>query len=593
MPKKDYYQILGVSKNAPESEIKKAYPSKSESEKRKAEEQMKEINQAYGVLSDKEKKQRYDAYGSEETFFRPTGGADFERFRRSSPIIDEILSSFMQDFEFRGGTEYWQDRARAANREKNPQPGQDLVFSLPLTQKELISGTKKKVAFSVARICLRCQQTGVDTECVICKGQGIIDAVQQTFLGNFRFQTTCYRCQGRCPQCLGRKFVIQKKTLEISVPPGLKPNQKLRSRETGNDSLHELQPISEEKILVIRQTAEETVKTFWRENSSVSELINGKSVMGLIGIVHIEGKFQGLKTKLEINNEKDRLIKLITLEKEKEKSKETIEDNWTNRCGEDFLINGKTEDVLNDKNTVEEVETERVYMIKLIIDEKKKEEPFIPETGREEGIISPYIVGDEHKTEERVADENNDMQGAIGEKREELTQKVDEATSEEDQKDDDEEEGREIFLDSPTHMDDDTRINPASSLKNNPGLSIETNIPVSSTFSIAEKTGSGEEASFKSFSFSPGTPESKDKKEPKERRKSTAEKFFNFMGFKTPTKEKETTIMTDNPKTYSSEEEAGENSGSKNPRLNYSRFMRLLTLAQIKLNRKQLSEIAL
>ncbi|CAG8748588.1 21937_t:CDS:2, partial [Cetraspora pellucida] len=212
--------------------------SKSEGEKRKAEEQMKEINQAYGVLGDKEKKQRYDAYGSEEAFFRPSGGTDFERFRRSSPIIDEIFSSFMQDFDFRGGTEYWQDRARAANREKKSQPGQDLVFSLPLTQKELISGTKKKVAFSVTRICSRCQQTGTDTKCVICKGQGVINTVQQTFLGNFRLQTTCPRCQGSCPQCLGRKFVIRKKTLEISVPTGLKPNQKVRFRGTGNDSLH-------------------------------------------------------------------------------------------------------------------------------------------------------------------------------------------------------------------------------------------------------------------------------------------------------------------------------------------------------------------
>ncbi|CAG8842691.1 39451_t:CDS:1 [Gigaspora margarita] len=205
---------------------------------------MREINQAYETLGNKEKRQQYDTYGSEEAFFRTGSQADFERFRfegfrRSSAIIDEILSSFRADFGFGGGeTEYWRNRTRTAAEERIPQLGQDLFFSLSLTRKELVSGTKKKVSFSVARTCSRCQQTGVDINCSICKGKGVVNTVQQTFLGNFRLQTTCPQCQGHCSRCLGRKFVIQKKTLEISIPAGFKSNQKLRYRGIGSDGLH-------------------------------------------------------------------------------------------------------------------------------------------------------------------------------------------------------------------------------------------------------------------------------------------------------------------------------------------------------------------
>ncbi|CAG8783065.1 8861_t:CDS:1, partial [Racocetra persica] len=164
-------------------------------EKKQAEEQMKQINQAYGVLGNKEKRQQYDRYGGKQDFFRVGGG--FEGFTGASSIFDEILRNFA-DFDFGQRTEYRQSRTRFTS-EPVAQQGEDLTFSLTLTQEEAKNGTRKKLSFSVARACANCHQSGVQTpdnivKCPTCRGYGVVQTSYSIFLGNIRSQTTCPRC---------------------------------------------------------------------------------------------------------------------------------------------------------------------------------------------------------------------------------------------------------------------------------------------------------------------------------------------------------------------------------------------------------------
>src|SRR5439155_12936707 len=120
----------------------------------------------------------------------------------------------------------------------------------PLTFKESILGNKKKISFSVERSCPNCHQTGADSPndivlCPTCQGQGIINTIRQTILGTIRTQGVCSRCQGqrkivkkKCGHCLGQKFVSQKEIMEVNVPRGIQPDQKLRYQGVGNDGLN-------------------------------------------------------------------------------------------------------------------------------------------------------------------------------------------------------------------------------------------------------------------------------------------------------------------------------------------------------------------
>lgn len=239
MTAKDYYQILGVKKTASDQEIKKArdrlalkyHPDRqhgeSEVKKKQAEEKMAEVNQAYQVLSDKEKRRNYDRYGSESA--SQQRGYSTRGFQTNGEF-----SNFFQDifdiFGERNGYQ-WQG-TRSQTRTQTP-TSNDISLSIELTFPESVLGTKKKISLNLEKYCAVCrQQPGVHSpshiiECLTCRGRGVVKS--QSLFGTF--QTACSQCQGR-----GGRFRPEEKKIELNIPRGIRPNGKLRYQEVGHDS---------------------------------------------------------------------------------------------------------------------------------------------------------------------------------------------------------------------------------------------------------------------------------------------------------------------------------------------------------------------
>ena len=198
---------------------------------------MKEINQAYGVLSDSEKRKNYDRYGSENAFNQ--GYNSSREFGGEDDFFKDIFGAF-----FGGGAETRHDTYTGNSARQ--QTGKDILIELTLTFKESIVGTKKKVSLELEKSCSSCRQTGASsssdiTDCSTCQGRGVVNTIQRTILGAIRTQTTCSRCQGsgkiikkKCGYCGGEKFVTQKEAIELTVPRGIQPDKRLRYQGIGN-----------------------------------------------------------------------------------------------------------------------------------------------------------------------------------------------------------------------------------------------------------------------------------------------------------------------------------------------------------------------
>ncbi len=234
MPKnRDYYETLGVPRNASDEEIKKAFrklafkyhPDHNKDES--AEENFKEINEAYEVLSDTKKRASYDRYGRVAT----ADSLDFEGFGFGG--LGDIFDAFF------GAT-----AARAQRR--SPQKGSDLQANLTLSFEEAVFGADKQ--FEVWRIenCSACQglgsQPGTNPQkCPNCNGNGEIRRVQQSLFGRFVHAATCPHCKGEgtvinnpCRQCKGSGKVRIKRKLTVTVPPGIDESYQMRLSKEGD-----------------------------------------------------------------------------------------------------------------------------------------------------------------------------------------------------------------------------------------------------------------------------------------------------------------------------------------------------------------------
>jgi molecular chaperone DnaJ len=247
MAKRDYYEILGVDKNASADEVKKAYrktamqyhPDRNPDNK-KAEEKFKEAAEAYEVLSDDNKKARYDRYGHAGV----DGNANFGG--RGGMTMDDIFSQFGDIFGDSGSPfeSFFGGSSRRGG--SGGQKGSNLRIKVSLTMEEIETGVTKKIKVKKQKTCDQCQGSGAKDAssvktCGTCGGSGYVRQVRSTFLGQMQTTTVCPTCSGNgktvtasCIKCKGDGRLMDKETIEIEIPAGVEDGMQLSMRGKGN-----------------------------------------------------------------------------------------------------------------------------------------------------------------------------------------------------------------------------------------------------------------------------------------------------------------------------------------------------------------------
>ncbi len=231
MSKRDYYEVLGVERDADDNAIKSAYRKLARqyhpdvNKSADAEERFKEINEAYEVLSDADKRTTYDRFGHAATQggFGGAGGAG-----AGFPGFGDIFEEFFGGFT----------GARGAQR--GPTRGNDLRYDLSITFQEAVFGAEKEIEMPRLEVCPQCQGSGAEPgtkpiRCPQCNGTGEVRRAQQTILGQFVTVTACPRCNGEreiattpCTQCRGQKRIRVTRKLAVSVPAGVDDGMRIR-----------------------------------------------------------------------------------------------------------------------------------------------------------------------------------------------------------------------------------------------------------------------------------------------------------------------------------------------------------------------------
>lgn len=249
--KRDYYEVLGVQKNATEEELKKAYrrlakqyhPDANPDNKKEAEKKFKEINEAYEVLSDKQKRNMYDQFGHSgpngysSDFSGFSGFEGFSGFNGAEFDFGDIFSSF-----FDGGA--------SRNRKKNgPLRGRDLKVRVEISFEEAAFGVTKEITINREEQCDTCKGSGCKPgtspeNCRVCGGSGQVRSTQNTILGSFSTVRTCDHCGGTgkiisnpCNECKGRGTVRKQRKIKISIPEGIDNGQVISLRGEGEPGL--------------------------------------------------------------------------------------------------------------------------------------------------------------------------------------------------------------------------------------------------------------------------------------------------------------------------------------------------------------------
>jgi len=246
--KRDYYEALGISREASQEEIKKAYrlkakelhPDKNPSSRKQAEEEFKRIAEAYEVLADPDKRQQYDRYGHagpDQGF--TFGSSDFRRAREAYSEFGFGGFDDLFDMFFRQG-------GRSGIRRSQVRRGEDIEYRLRVTLEDAASGTKMAITAPRLVSCSRCDGAGSEPgsdrkSCPTCHGRGQVQYRQQSLLGSFVNVQTCPECRGAgevidkpCTRCHGSGRTKEKSKISINVPAGVETGSRLRLRGQGN-----------------------------------------------------------------------------------------------------------------------------------------------------------------------------------------------------------------------------------------------------------------------------------------------------------------------------------------------------------------------
>ena len=244
MEKRDYYEVLGVAKNADAAEIKKAYrklalkyhPDRNPGDK-EAEEKFKEAAEAYDVLSNEEKRRRYDQFGHAGV----GGGAG--GFGGGGMSMDDIFAHFGDIFGSFGGFGGFGGGGRSARRVNR---GSNLRVKVKLNLEEIAAGVEKKIKVKNYVACQHCNGTGAKdgksySTCSTCKGTGQVTRVQNTILGAMQTTSTCPTCGGegriindKCPHCGGEGVLLSEEVITLNIPAGVADGMQLSLSGKGN-----------------------------------------------------------------------------------------------------------------------------------------------------------------------------------------------------------------------------------------------------------------------------------------------------------------------------------------------------------------------
>ncbi|WP_033126587.1 MULTISPECIES: molecular chaperone DnaJ [Eubacteriales] len=247
--KRDYYEVLGVSRDADEATLKKAYrkvakkyhPDMNPGDK-EAEQKFKEASEAYAVLSDPEKRRQYDQFGH-AAFEGGAGGAGgFGGFDFSGADFSDIFGDIFGDL-FGGGR-------RGGRTNQGPMKGMNIRKSVRITFEEAVFGCEKEIEVVLKDPCPKCNGTGAKPgtspqTCPKCGGKGQVVYTQQSFFGTVQNVQTCPDCHGsgqiikdKCPDCGGTGYISSKKKIAVSIPAGIDNGQSVRIREKGEPGVN-------------------------------------------------------------------------------------------------------------------------------------------------------------------------------------------------------------------------------------------------------------------------------------------------------------------------------------------------------------------
>jgi len=246
MAKRDYYEVLGVSKSAEAKEIKKAYrkvamkyhPDKNPGDKA-AEDKFKEAAEAYEILSDEQKRARYDRYGHRGV--DPQAG-----FGGGGMNMEDIFANFSDIFGDSGSPFESFFGGGSRSRRSSGQKGSNLRIKVTLTLEEIADGVTKKIKVKKQNRCGTCAGSGAKdskavSSCGTCGGSGYVRQIKSTFLGQMQTTTVCPTCNGsgsqitsKCGTCRGEGRTVGEETIEIEIPAGVGSGMQLNKRGSGN-----------------------------------------------------------------------------------------------------------------------------------------------------------------------------------------------------------------------------------------------------------------------------------------------------------------------------------------------------------------------
>lgn len=325
MAKRDYYEVLGVEKSASADEIKKAYrkkaiqyhPDKNPGDK-EAEEKFKEAAEAYDVLSNPEKRARYDQFGHAGVSGAAGNGGPFGGFS-GGMSMDDIFSMFGDIFGghggFGGGFGGFGGDGGAQQRRYR---GSDLRVKVKLNLKEISTGVEKKFKLKKYVPCSHCHGTGAEgnggTEtCPTCNGSGTVIRKQQTILGTMQTRSTCPTCGGegkiiknKCKECGGEGIVYGEEVVTVKIPAGVAEGMQLSMSGKGNAGKHNGIP-GDLLILIEEEADKELIRD---ENDLIYNLLLSFPTAALGGTVEIPTIDGKVKVKIESGTQPGKVLRL-------------------------------------------------------------------------------------------------------------------------------------------------------------------------------------------------------------------------------------------------------------------------------------------